>query len=167
MIEPRLVAATSPAGRPIDDGEYHGADGQLHGGGKEFDKLRDDRFVGNERSAEITLKNIAHIDEVLLPNRLVEPENGEKLGMPLGRDTALAGQGFNRISGKHTDEAERHQSDAEKDRHQDGQAVQEKQEHGTGRGKSKLVGKKNGGREAAPPAISILMPDSPIANLPA
>src|SRR5437879_1492470 len=86
----RTARLTLTARRDTDrnaqhDGHDDGRDRQLDGRRKAPQQIGGDRIAADDRHAEIAVEYLAHIQDVLLPDRAIEPEAGAHLRHLLGR----------------------------------------------------------------------------------
>ncbi len=110
VVEDRAASDASDDASRQPDGErdQQGAERQLDGRREQGQELRQYRLAGDDRLAEIAMGEVVEIDEVLLPERLVEAELGEELGVPLGERlrsptrSSIGSPGIRRISEKAT-----------------------------------------------------------------
>jgi hypothetical protein len=134
MVERR--AAIDPGdhpGRQPDQGaEQDAGDRELDRRRKQREELLDHRLPRGDRAAEVAMRQIAEVGEVLLPERLVVTELGPQHGMALGGDPPLADQEFDRIARDQPDQHERDDGDPEEGRDQDAEAGEDEAQHGSG-----------------------------------
>ena len=70
----RFCAATTPSGTPMTRADEERRERQLDRVGQHGGDIRRDRAVGDERAAEIALRDLDHELAVLDQERLIEPE---------------------------------------------------------------------------------------------
>ena len=83
--------------------------------GNSAGQLLEDRAVVDDALAEVTLRQLTDVDEVLLVQRLVEAHLGPDLLAQLRR-RVLAEQGRHRVAGQQVNEGEHDDGQAEQDR---------------------------------------------------
>ena len=77
------------------------------------------------------MSEVIEIEEVLLPERLVEAELRQELGVPLGREAALADQELDRIARDQADQREGDDGHPDEGRDQDAEPGDDEAEHGS------------------------------------
>lgn len=108
-----------PGGQPPQrdaqtDREEERGGSQLDGGRKLLDKFLEYRSIADRAGAEISLKETADVDQVLLVERLVEIEHRAQ-ALNCGRCRVLPQDRPRGIAGKQVNEGEEHDRQAEQD----------------------------------------------------
>lgn len=98
--------------------------------GKSAEELGQNGFLGDQRIAEITLKQPPQKMEILLPDRLAEAELFGKLCMPLGRNAALTRHQQHGIARQDTNEGKGNDGNPEKCRNEIEKFAENEPDHG-------------------------------------
>src|SRR4029079_3484842 len=115
VAEALHVAGGEPAQRYAEPhGEQQRGHGELDGAGEPAQELVDDRAVVDAALAEVALDQLAHVVDVLLPERLVEPELGADLRHELRR-RVLPQDRRGGVAGEQVDEGEQDDGQPEQD----------------------------------------------------
>ena len=115
VAEPLNVSGGIAAERdPQARGEDHGRDGELDGPREAAQELVQDGPAVDDAVAEVTLQQVAHVVEVLLPEGLVETELFADLGHELGR-RVLAEDDRGGVARDEVDEGEQDDGQPEED----------------------------------------------------
>ena len=124
-----MTAAKIPAGYAERNREDDGAERQLEGRRKQFQKLAKHRPLGDDRRAEVARHNATQIIRVLDHQRPIVAELMHDQSVPLRRHDALAGHELDRIAGEQADKRKRDDCDPKKRRDQDCEPSEQEAEH--------------------------------------
>ena len=109
-----LYPGDDPGGQSDDDGKKHGEQGQLDGGRKQGHELNEHRFFGDDRFAQVAVKDALDIFGILDRQGLVQAQLRFQFGVALGVDAPFAGHEHHRVAGDQMDQGKGEQGHADK-----------------------------------------------------